>query len=281
MEINRYLLSLLTSAAFSVVAVGVVGWLLRRWIIERLGSGIKHEYDLKLETFKARLEEQREFSLAELRTNTDRQSAIMAMAHSAFIAGQGAAMNRTLDAIDRLWNQVLYFRSGFAGMMTLLDILVPNEYAGLQDHKNFQKYLDEISIKNQLKFFRESDEKIEVVRPYVGEYLWALFFSYRAINLRIIYLVRESTANPSKREKIEWFKDEGIRGLLGIVLGKHGIEEFDKQQISKISWLRRVVEAKILDATKQITSGKGYSSESLQQASQIQQAIAALTPSTS
>ena len=45
--------TLLSSAAFSAAVCGLVMWLLREWISTRLKKAIQHEYDVKLEGYKA------------------------------------------------------------------------------------------------------------------------------------------------------------------------------------------------------------------------------------
>ena len=48
-------IQLVSSAAISAVLSGLVVWLTKSWISERLKSSIKNEYDQKLETHKAQL----------------------------------------------------------------------------------------------------------------------------------------------------------------------------------------------------------------------------------
>lgn len=52
---SDFLLELVTSAAVSAVLTGLLLWLTRAWISERLKNAIKSEYDQKLETHKAQL----------------------------------------------------------------------------------------------------------------------------------------------------------------------------------------------------------------------------------
>ncbi|HGI8854340.1 TPA: hypothetical protein ACJT9T_003508, partial [Vibrio cholerae] len=50
------ILTILASVTASSVASAVIVWLSKTWITERVKSSIKHEYDLKLESYKAKVE---------------------------------------------------------------------------------------------------------------------------------------------------------------------------------------------------------------------------------
>ena len=114
---------------------------------------------------------------------------------------------------------------------------------------------------------------IERVRPYVGEYMWAIFYSYRASMLRLLYLLHLGLENA---DKMEWHKDSGIRGLMAVVLTPEELKEFDRIQLAKVSWLQKRLESKILSASRKVISGEEFGAESLEQAKIIQERAAQL-----
>jgi hypothetical protein len=115
---------------------------------------------------------------------------------------------------------------------------------------------------------------IEDIRPFVGEYLWAMFFSYRTILFRILFLLHLGRTDA---EKIEWYKDDATRHLIKAVLTAPGeLQEFEQTQFGKVSWLQRRLESKILAAAQKVISGETFGTESLEQAKLIQQRIAQL-----
>jgi hypothetical protein len=65
---NEFALSLITSAAVSALLSGFVVWLTKTWIGERLKSAIKHEYDEKLESYKAQLKAQTDIETERLKS---------------------------------------------------------------------------------------------------------------------------------------------------------------------------------------------------------------------
>jgi Mor family transcriptional regulator len=58
----------ITSATFSAAVSGLLIWLTKSWISERLKNAIKNEYDQKLETHKAQLKAQSDVEIEKLRS---------------------------------------------------------------------------------------------------------------------------------------------------------------------------------------------------------------------
>ena len=65
---SDFSLQLLSSAAASVFLSGLLVWLTKSWISERLKNAIKNEYDEKLETHKAQLKAQADIESERLRS---------------------------------------------------------------------------------------------------------------------------------------------------------------------------------------------------------------------
>jgi hypothetical protein len=110
-------------------------------------------------------------------------------------------------------------------------------------------------------------QDIEEVRPYIGEYMWALVFCYQAIMTRILFLLHLGRTDA---EKLEWHKDAGTQGLIKAVLTVPELAEFESAQFGKISWLEKRLESKILSAAQKVISGQSFGDESLSQAILIQ-----------
>ncbi len=63
-----FIVQLIASAAVSVALSGLLLWMIRSWLSERLKNAIKHEYEQKLETHKAQLKAQSDVELEKLRS---------------------------------------------------------------------------------------------------------------------------------------------------------------------------------------------------------------------
>jgi hypothetical protein len=90
---------------------------------------------------------------------------------------------------------------------------------------------------------------------------------------RILFLLQLARTDA---DKIEWYKDRGIRHLLNAVLTEQEVQAFDGLEFMKVMWLQERLESKILAATQKIISGETFGAESLEQAELIRQSIAKL-----
>jgi hypothetical protein len=64
---SDFVVNMITSSAVSIALVGMLSWLFRSWISERLKNAIKSEYDLKLESHKAMLKTESDASIERIR----------------------------------------------------------------------------------------------------------------------------------------------------------------------------------------------------------------------
>ena len=263
-------------------------WLARKWISTRLKESVQHEYDQRLEAYKSQLKAENEIHLLELKNKIEKESVLYRSAYSSFAEGQKATIERKLDSIEKLWNEIIRLDKNLPSTFAFIDILYVNEYQDAPRHKSFREWSENWSEeksavlsgdRNSAAFFGDkeavalagdSDESIARVRLYVGEYLWALFFSYRTIMARISLLLYWSL---KKHDKVNWHKDTAIYQLLEAILTPHELAEFEKVDIGKISWLQKRLHSKILTASRKIISGEEFVAESLKQAELIQQRI--------
>lgn len=263
-------ISVLASLAASGALAAALVWMSKEWLSARLRTSIQHEYDQKLESLKAQLKAQNDVALVELRAALERQASLLAAAHASFAEGQKAAMERKLQAVDGLWKRVLHLRSGLPPILGFIDVLTVDEYKTIKDHKTFRTLSEGWSMERVTQLI---DKDVEQVRPYVGEYAWAVFTSYQAVMLRIVFLLNLGRDDAAK---LEWYKDGGTRQLVETVLTPSEVEEFDAAKFGKITWLQRRFESKILSASRKLISGEEFGSEALEQARLIQQKAVSL-----
>lgn len=65
---NDFIIQLIAAASVSTALSGLLIWITKSWISERLQHAIKNEYDQKLETHKAQLKAQADVELEKLRS---------------------------------------------------------------------------------------------------------------------------------------------------------------------------------------------------------------------
>lgn len=231
-----------TTAVSSALLLGLA-WLFRTWITERLKNAVKHEYDREIEAYRSTL----------------------ALVQSATAEGQRAAVEARIEAFDRLWRAMLAVRDNTGAITTFLDILTVDEYSQLKDHSDFQNLVGDLNQQRVQAMI--PDSRLEEVRPYVGEYLWALFFAYQAVHLRIVFLAW--SAATEDHEKIHWHQDSGIRQLLKVILSSEELEQFDETGLGKIALFRRLAESKVLAEWRRLLSGAAAGDEAMEQGQRI------------
>jgi hypothetical protein len=66
---SEFLLEVITAAGVSAILTGLLLWLTKSWISERLKNAIKSEYDQKLETHKSQLKAQTDIEIEKLKSS--------------------------------------------------------------------------------------------------------------------------------------------------------------------------------------------------------------------
>jgi len=269
------LIDVLSSAAVSAAMAAILVFLSREWISARLRGSIQHEYAEKLETLKAQIKAEHELKILTIRTAFEQEAALRATAHRSFAEGQKAAMERRLAAIDRLWNRILRLRGSLPPIITLIDAFTVEEYKRDQDHPFIQALTGNLSLQqfgSILKLLKEEDgDRTEQARPYVGEYMWSLFYCYEVILIRLMATVSISRDDAAK---VEWYKDDLTRQFIVAGLGPGEVQEFDQLSFGRVPWLQSTWESKILSAAQVIVSGEQFGADSLEQARTIQRLAA-------
>jgi len=268
------ILSIVSSLTLSGLLAAAVVFLARSWISQRLRSAIENEYARKLETYKARLSAEQELALERLKASNAENQAVQAAATASLTATHMASQERRLEALETFWKATVELRAKSPAALTYVDILVPEEYDELLRNPKLSPALDRVTEQTlDAQFDVGTAHQVDNARLYAGEYLFSLFFAYRAITGRIALMLMDGRKN----RKIEnWAQDSGIRGLMRLVLSGREVEEFDKLRLGRIMWLGNQIESKMLAHSWKIISGEASAEFGLQQASKIAAAASAL-----
>jgi len=269
-DYQAFALTLLSSAGVSVALSGAVIWLARSWIAERLRASIKHEYDEKLATLTASLNSKNDVHLALIRADVDHHAERVRTASASVTEAHKVAFARTLQAADVLWNGVITARAHTPAILSFLDILVPSEFVGAVEDKTFKNLTSALSFESIAQDSLMAKGDVEAVRPYIGEYAWALYITHIGILFRIAYLAHKATTDPSK---MNWHTDSGVRQLLQSALHDDGLNNFDSVQIGKITWIRAQFEGRLLQATGDLIAGKEFSASAQREAQRMKELL--------
>jgi len=183
---------------------------------------------------------------------------------------QRAAIDRRLTALETLWEGVLATRENIPIVMGFIDILTIDEYSSMKDHPHFKAMIGEVSPEKLAAMYKDNVGSRERVRPYVGEYTWALVSTYQSIILRAALLVQMGQEDS---KKLNWHLDSGINQLLRSALTAEEMTEFEATRIGKVGWIQRKFESKILAAMQIVISGEQFGDEALRQAQRMEQKV--------
>jgi hypothetical protein len=117
-----------SSAAVSAALTAVLIWLSREWISTRLKASIQHEYAEKLETLKAQQKAEHEVAILSIKSAMEREASLQSAAHRSFAEGQRAALERKLDAVDKLWGRILHLRGNLPPLVVMIDVMTVDEF---------------------------------------------------------------------------------------------------------------------------------------------------------
>jgi len=267
-DVRDFGLTVLASAGTSVLLTAAAAWLMRTWISTRLKSSIEHEYEVRMASLNSALKAQTDSISTRLKGDIDREADKLKLAAQSFGEVQRAAISKRLEAVERTWKTILELQASLPPALTYLEILVPSEYVYAKTKGSYGELLRSLAVEAVAIPNHDRAAKLEESRPYIGEYLWALFKTYQAVLLRAVYLVDCSKKEP---RKILWFEDSNIRSLITSALGKEVLGEFDAMQCLKVGWLTDRFNRIILQAMEQIIAGRDFSEAAMKQAESMEQ----------
>lgn len=270
MELTSFLTTLLASASASIVLSSALVFLARNWISERIQQSIKHEYDQKLAHLNAQLRNESDKNALLLKSSIEHEAERLRFATASVSQTQRAAIDRRLTALETLWEGVLATRGNIPVIMGFIDILTIDEYSSMKDDSQFKAMIGEVSQEKLAAMYMDNVGSRERVRPYVGEYTWALVSTYQSIILRTAFLVQMGQEDS---KKLNWHLDSGINQLLRSALIEEEMKEFEATRIGKVGWIQRKFESKILAAMQIVISGEQFGDEALRQAQRMEQKV--------
>jgi hypothetical protein len=271
MEIlEKFILQILTSAAFSVALLACLGWLFRTWLGERIQLSIKNEYDKKLEKFKAEIKDEADVRLTDMKALLNRQSEILRITATSFSEVQKATIARKIEAVDILWHGIITFRKKFPSSAYLTDILTDKELSELHTDPNSRKHSEELDKFNLDDLISASSNEVLLVRPHLGEFVWALYSIYCTILMRSIFLLKSGR---NEQNKILWFNDQRIKDLIESAFGNERFLEFEKLNCGRYQWLSNQFDSSLFKAIDTLLTGKSFSDAALRQAQLMEKHI--------
>lgn len=264
------IINILTSGFFGSAAGLTVLWFGKNMLSERLQNAIKHEYDAKLSVIDNKLKLQSDLQMTQLKAAIEKESEKIRFAAASMSESQKIIIVRRLDGLDVIWKNVIDTRMQLPGVLTLLDHIPIELYNDVTSNRDFISLANDLSIEKINQIFSLTAGPLELQRPYVGEYLWMLFQSYRSFLLQICLKIEFA-----KKEKTIpiWHQDPMLLQFIQSSMEEDEYIEMQAMTTGKMGWIQRKYESKILSAISVIMSGREFGEEALQQIESMEKAI--------
>lgn len=200
----------------------------------------------------------------------DKKISTLNLANTTYGATQSLLYSKKLDALEKAWNAFLYISKNKPSIIGgRLDILTPQEYENLFDIPAMRDFpILEDDMGQLIKKLSDIVDPIENLKIYIDDDIWTFLFIYRAVMLRIYYLITKAKEN--RQLKLRWHKDGVILNHLNMIFNQSELQEFEKIQIGKFRYVENVLEAKLKVRIEEGLSGGKASEAMLQQALQNQ-----------
>lgn len=238
------------------VLVTILIFLSKNWVSERLRQSIGFEYARSLEEFKAVI--------------ANYQS-IQATAITSLTTIHLAGHTRRLAAIETLWSETIRLRQRTPLYASRADILVAHEFeSAFAEDGAYAAAIQQVSRYDEVTDLLGDRTEVEVARAFCGEYLFALFFAYRAFTGRVAALLRDGFEK--KRVKC-WHDDRHLQHLVRTVLSPDEVQEIEALPVMRLRSTQAVIERKMVQHITDVLSGKAAADSNLLEARNIVRAV--------
>jgi hypothetical protein len=162
---------------------------------------------------------------------------------------------KRFSAVERLWEAVLDLKKGFQPTLFFYGILLPAEYDSMIGGNSALSAALNAATEQSISDAASRVEDVESLRPYLGDELWVLFFTYRSFLMRLTYLLIVG-----KREAhiLDWHGDQPLLEMLRRVIPSKTLEGIllPKDDASAVYRVESLLQSLILAKVQLITAGK-------------------------
>lgn len=262
---SELFIPILLSSSGTIALSGLILFLFKNLIINRLTKGVQHEYDQKLENLKY-----------ELRKQENEISDVRKAAISNAMISQNSIDQKRLQALENLWD-------GFIDIKK--NIMAPNILATIKaeeiakDIKNpkikdfIEAITKTINLDDPKKIFHDSSIKVQKSRPWIGRKIWAIYTAYSSlISYSVLVLISLKTLNEDPLKLLDRAKtvDTVKKALPDLNI------DWDNLNDAIIPHLLELLETVLLNEIDLVISGEASDLEANKRAVKISQQLESL-----
>lgn len=250
---------------YTIVFGGLFWWIGNRRL-QSLLAREKGEIQKEVNRDNAELLAKHQKELEEIKARFTVEESVRQMLTGSFSNAQTQVFERRLNYIEELWKAFYVLRDSMPSFLTYVDIILEDEYQEWIKRTDVQEVFGDLSMEKITKMSKSLTGDIEKVRPFVGEYLWSLYFVYRAFSFRlVVFIFMERQKDAPKY----WKDDDGLKQILRSVLSESEFNSFTSKEIGSIQYVRTLMEGKFISQVEKIITGKASVQEGIEQARTI------------
>jgi hypothetical protein len=257
------------SVASSVLVTALI-FLTKNWISERLRLSIAHEYASELERVRAELVAQQTEAAERLRASIAQQHAIQAAAIGSLTSTHIASHERRLAAIETVWSETVRLREKTPLYVSKAEILLAEEFEEAFRRPDYAVLLERIDEYAESTDLYANRTEVEIARAFCGEYLFSLFFAYRAFTGRVAAQIKSGF---KAGRVVCWHDDAHLGEILRAVLTAEELRLVEASRVMRLHNVQTIIERKMVHHITDILSGKAAANANLEAARRITEAV--------
>jgi hypothetical protein len=242
-----------TSAAVVALVLRLFPDMFAAWFLKR----VEHRNQIVLETLKAKLAQEHTLEAERLKGEISGNYAAIKSSVDFISANQRELRVKMIEATEALWKTQTNLKKALSDLSFVENCLLPREIKEMFVNDKWGAHFDHIKAYARedtvlKKWNACGAEDAELLRVFVSEKLWLLFFVSRALFGRIGYLYAVSF---KEREYRDWRKDEATISLLRNVIDQNLIDNALKSDIHALHMITNYLDAAFLKEALSIMSG--------------------------
>jgi len=255
----EFLFSSVSSAALVAAAI----WLSRTWIKERLTASIHVETEERLAKLKSELE-----------ATNQKLRDLTAVAASANQQVESALLEHRIAAVKLVWEAVQDWQQVTAATM-MISVLPDDWVKENASHQGTKSTFDQLLNGVDPTSFLKRQNRVFLVRPFLSEPAWALYFAYHSfLSNRLTKAMILTIPGLKHAEILERLSE---RQLVEKSAPSDILAAYDKNPyLGTEPYLHHLREA-MLQEFREMLSGRRASTEALQNATEVVRAAEALS----
>lgn len=231
------------SSIISFIAYFIRDYLLNKW---------KAKYEIDLEVLRAKFSQ---------------NNSILDNLTSSLSNIYLASNQRRVEHLESVWEGMVDLKKNMPAITaTAYNILTREEIENLPHSKNsFAKAsIDSFDSMTYFTSHSKVTAKIELSRPFIGDKLWEVFFTYQAFIGRLTFLMQDGL----EKGKVTYWKDDlnFINQILGTVIKPEELKKLIENDITAFNNILTFLEFKAINDISEQLTGKRMTNESVEHA---------------